>query len=243
MSPQISDLEGRAAVGEDADHLGRSVLAQLERLAEVEALEAPADGLADDHLVGAGLGRAAVDDLHVGPEAHHVVGRAADCHAGDAVSAELVEQDHERDLADAVGLAVRLLLDVARREHEADLRLFDRARQLGVGALAHHDRDVALSGAAEHLLDAIGQHHHRREHEDDEGETARIEDDLARGAELHEVQASLGDVGLHEERAKIGDLDEGRLRAHELADLRRLGEDGAVDRRRRSRRRRPAPRR
>src|SRR5262249_40121543 len=51
-------LERRAAVFEHADDVDRAVLAQLERLAELDALEAAPDAFADDHFVGAGFGGA-----------------------------------------------------------------------------------------------------------------------------------------------------------------------------------------
>ena len=98
-----------------ADHLELAVLAHLDALAELHALEAAADGAADHALVGAWLGLATFDDLGFGSEVVDIVGHAADGDVRDALAADLLRGDHDHHFADAVGRAVLAPLDFLGR--------------------------------------------------------------------------------------------------------------------------------
>ena len=92
-----------------------------------------------------------------GRSCEHVVGDAAQLHVRDCPALPaLVEREHDQHLARRRSARPALsCFTPGAASDQADEALLDRARQLGVGALAQHDRVVGAARAAHRLAHAV----------------------------------------------------------------------------------------
>ena len=108
-----------------------------------------------------------------GRKRERVARHAANLDIGDAGGAELLHGADDDDFADPNRLAGFVPFHAWGAEDRIHAGDVEPAAQLGVAPLAQDDRHVVLTGDAERLLDAGGEHQSRGEDEDDERDAER----------------------------------------------------------------------